>query len=458
MIRSMTGYGGAKGVVEGLNVTVELKSVNNRYLDIAVRMPRNFLFAEDAVKSTIQQHVSRGKLDVFVTIDSSQAADTVLRVNEPLLRAYIDTLNTLAVRYDLKNDMSLMSLMRFPDILSVEKAEADQDKIRAGLVALTQQALADYDQMREREGAKLRADVEEKLARIESLVTNVEAAAPETAAAYEARLRQKLEAALAVKNDILSSIYDMPTYTVDQIATEYLEYAEKIRAHVVDCTRLLNDALRSGKKILFEGAQATQLDIDHGTYPFVTSSNCTAGGAMTGTGVGPTNVQKVLGIAKAYLTRVGSGPFPTELFDDYGATLGEAGHEYGVTTGRKRRCGWFDAVVARYAVDVNGLTDIALTKLDVLGAVDRIKICTAYEADGQTYDYVPSQQTAFHHAKPIYEEMPSWKCDISGCRTYDELPQEAKDYVERLEELVGCRISIVTVGPDRDQTIMRGWE
>ncbi len=271
-------------------------------------------------------------------------------------------------------------------------------------------------------------------------------------------LRQKLEAALAVKNDILSSIYDMPTYTVDQIATEYLEYAEKIRAHVVDCTRLLNDALRAGKKILFEGAQATQLDIDHGTYPFVTSSNCTAGGAMTGTGVGPTNVQKVLGIAKAYLTRVGSGPFPTELFDDYGATLGEAGHEYGVTTGRKRRCGWFDAVVARYAVDVNGLTDIALTKLDVLGAVDRIKICTAYEADGQTYDYVPSQQTAFHHAKPVYEEMPSWKCDISGCRTYGELPQEAKDYVERLEELVGCRISIVTVGPDRDQTIMRGWE
>ena len=197
MIRSMTGYGGAKGVVEGLNVTVELKSVNNRYLDIAVRMPRNFLFAEDAVKSTIQQHVSRGKLDVFVTIDSSQAADTVLRVNEPLLRAYIDTLNTLAVRYDLKNDMSLMSLMRFPDILSVEKAEADQDKIRAGLVALTQQALSDYDQMREREGAKLRADVEEKLARIESLVTRVETAAPETAAAYEARLRQKLEAVLA---------------------------------------------------------------------------------------------------------------------------------------------------------------------------------------------------------------------------------------------------------------------
>ena len=244
MIRSMTGYGGAKGVVEGLNVTVELKSVNNRYLDIAVRMPRNFLFAEDAVKSTIQQHVSRGKLDVFVTIDSSQAADTVLRVNEPLLRAYIDTLNTLAVRYDLKNDMSLMSLMRFPDILSVEKAEADQDKIRAGLVALTQQALADYDQMREREGAKLRADVEEKLARIESLVTNVEAAAPETAAAYEARLRQKLEAVLAAADIIAeAAIY------ADHVAVD--EETVRLRSHIAQLRQMLESGSPVGRKADF---------------------------------------------------------------------------------------------------------------------------------------------------------------------------------------------------------------
>ena len=243
MIRSMTGYGGAKGVVEGLNVTVELKSVNNRYLDIAVRMPRNFLFAEDAVKSTIQQHVSRGKLDVFVTIDSSQAADTVLRVNEPLLRAYIDTLNTLAVRYDLKNDMSLMSLMRFPDILSVEKAEADQDKIRAGLVALTQQALADYDQMREREGAKLRADVEEKLARIESLVTNVEAAAPETAAAYEARLRQKLEAVLAAADIDESAIY------ADHVAVD--EETVRLRSHIAQLRQMLESGSPVGRKADF---------------------------------------------------------------------------------------------------------------------------------------------------------------------------------------------------------------
>ena len=242
MIRSMTGYGGAKGVVEGLNVTVELKSVNNRYLDIAVRMPRNFLFAEDAVKSTIQQHVSRGKLDVFVTIDSSQAADTVLRVNEPLLRAYIDTLNTLAVRYDLKNDMSLMSLMRFPDILSVEKAEADQDKIRAGLVALTQQALADYDQMREREGAKLRADVEEKLARIES-------AAPETAAAYEARLRQKLEAVLAAADIDESRIIAEAAIYADHVAVD--EETVRLRSHIAQLRQMLESGSPVGRKADF---------------------------------------------------------------------------------------------------------------------------------------------------------------------------------------------------------------
>ena len=271
-------------------------------------------------------------------------------------------------------------------------------------------------------------------------------------------LREKVEAALAVKNEILRDIYSMPTYKVDDICEEYLGYAAVIRPHVVDCSRLINDALNNGKRVLFEGAQATQLDIDHGTYPFVTSSNCTAGGAMTGTGVGPTKVGKVLGIAKAYLTRVGSGPFPTELFDEDGAKLGEVGHEFGVTTGRKRRCGWFDSVVARYAVEVNGLTDIALTKLDVLGCMETIKICTAYEADGKTYEYVPNQQTAFHHAKPVYEEMPGWNCDISDCRSYDELPQAAKDYVERLEELCGAPISIITVGAERDQTIMRSWK
>ncbi len=271
-------------------------------------------------------------------------------------------------------------------------------------------------------------------------------------------LREKLAAALSVKNDILEKVYGLPGYTVDAICDEYLPFAARLRPHVIDVSQTLNEALRGGKRVLFEGAQATQLDIDHGTYPFVTSSNCTAGGACTGSGVGPVAMSRVVGVAKAYLTRVGAGPFPTELFDECGARLAEVGCEVGVTTGRARRTGWYDAVVVRYAAEVNGLTDIALTKLDVLGAFDTIKVCTAYEADGRSWASVPGQQTAFHHAKPVYEELPGWNCDISGCRSFEELPREARDYVAFLEKLAGVRVSIVTVGPERDQTILRGWE
>ncbi len=271
-------------------------------------------------------------------------------------------------------------------------------------------------------------------------------------------LREKLAAALSVKNDILEKVYGLPGYTVDAICDEYLPFAARMRPHVIDAAQVLNEALRGGKRVLFEGAQATQLDIDHGTYPFVTSSNCTAGGACTGSGVGPVAMERVVGVAKAYLTRVGSGPFPTELDDEDGARLAEVGCEVGVTTGRARRTGWYDAVVVRYAAEVNGLTDIALTKLDVLGAFETIKVCTAYEADGRNWASVPGQQTAFHHAKPVYEELPGWNCDISGCRSFEELPKEARDYVAFLEELAGVRVSIVTVGAERDQTILRGWD
>jgi adenylosuccinate synthase len=271
-------------------------------------------------------------------------------------------------------------------------------------------------------------------------------------------LREKLAAALSVKNDILEKVYGLPGYTVDGICDEYLPFAARLRPHVIDASQTLNEALRGGKRVLFEGAQATQLDIDHGTYPFATSSNCTAGGACTGGGVGPVAIERVVGVAKAYLTRVGAGPFPTELFDEDGARLAELGCEVGVTTGRARRTGWYDAVVVRYAAEVNGLTDIALTKLDVLGSFETIKVCTAYEADGRNWASVPGQQTAFHHAKPVYEELPGWNCDISGCRSFDELPKEARDYVAFLEKLAGVRVSIVTVGPERDQTILRGWE
>ena len=247
---------------------------------------------------------------------------------------------------------------------------------------------------------------------------------------------------------------------MEQICETYLPYAERIRPYIVESSKLLNELLDEGKNILFEGAQATMLDIDHGTYPFVTSSNCTAGGAVTGSGVGPTNIDRVLGIAKAYLTRVGSGPFPTELSeeDGVGKYLHEKGHEYGVTTGRKRRCGWYDAVVVNYAARVNGLTDLAITKLDVLGGLDAIKICTAYECDGVEYTTVPEHQSVFYHAKPKYIEVPGWHEDISGCRSFYDLPREAKDYIDLIEQLSGVRVSLIAVGPDREQTINRHWK
>ena len=271
--------------------------------------------------------------------------------------------------------------------------------------------------------------------------------------------RAKVAAALPEKNDILSKVYGMPTYTVEQICDEYLPYAERLAPYITDTTLMLNDAVVAGQKVLFEGAQATMLDIDFGTYPFVTSSNCSAGGSITGTGVGMKYVDRVLGIAKAYLTRVGSGPFPTELpeGDPDGDIMSSVGKEFGVTTGRRRRCGWYDAVVMSYAAKVNGLTDIAITKLDVLSEFETIKVCTAYDCDGQILRTAPQNQTLFHHAKPIYEEVPGWKTDISGCRSFDELPPAAKDYIAFLEELAGVPVTIVAVGPSREQTIMRNW-
>ena len=271
--------------------------------------------------------------------------------------------------------------------------------------------------------------------------------------------RKKLETALEITNLTLERIYDMPTYTVEQICDEYLPYAERLKPYICESSLMLNEMLDEGKSILFEGAQATLLDIDHGTYPFVTSSNCTAGGAITGSGVGMKNVERILGIAKAYLTRVGSGPFPTEQSyeSEIGHELTEIGHEYGVTTGRRRRCGWFDGVIANYSARVNGLTDIALTKLDVLSAFDRIKVCVAYECEGKEYTTVPEHQSVFYHAKPVYEELPGWKTDITGCRHFEELPKAAQDYVSFIEGLAKTRVSIIAVGPDREQTIMRSW-
>jgi adenylosuccinate synthase len=266
-------------------------------------------------------------------------------------------------------------------------------------------------------------------------------------------LRQKVEGALVNKNQVLVKVFNRRELEVDAITEELLQYAEPLRPHVADTALVLNDALDAGKTVLLEGGQGTLLDVDHGTYPFVTSSNPTAGGACTGSGIGPTRVSRVIGVLKAYTTRVGSGPFPTELHDEWGERLRSVGGEVGVTTGRPRRCGWFDAPIARYATRVNGLTDIFLTKLDVLTGIERIPVCVAYEIEGQRITELPMTQTDFHHAKPVYEELPGWTEDISGARSIEDLPANAQAYVRYLEELSGAPISAIGVGQDRDATI-----
>ena len=271
----------------------------------------------------------------------------------------------------------------------------------------------------------------------------------------ESILRQKVQSALDVKNPMLARVYNRAAIDATEVADELLACAERIKPMVVDCSLELNQALDRGETILCEGGQATMLDIDHGTYPFVTSSNPTAGGACTGAGIGPTRIDRVVGIAKAYVTRVGEGPFPTELNDEVGEALRQKGHEFGVTTGRPRRTGWYDSVVARYAARVNGLTDLTITKLDVLTGYDKIPVCVAYDIDGQRFDEMPPDQSSFHHAKPIYEELPGWKEDITGARSFSDLPANAQAYIERLEQLSGCRISVIGVGAARDAIIER---
>jgi adenylosuccinate synthase len=271
----------------------------------------------------------------------------------------------------------------------------------------------------------------------------------------ESILRKKVEGSLASKNQTLVKVYNRRAVDVAAIVTELLSYADKLKPYLANTSLLLHEALERGDNVLLEGGQGTLLDVDHGTYPFVTSSNPTAGGAATGSGIGPTKITRVIGIVKAYTTRVGEGPFPTELLDENGERLRQIGGEVGTTTGRPRRCGWYDAVVARYATRINGLTDFFLTKLDVLSGFKEIPVCVAYEIDGKRYDEMPMTQTQFHHAKPIYEMMPGWDEDISNARKFEDLPINAQKYVEFLEKISGAPMSAIGVGQHRDATISR---
>jgi adenylosuccinate synthase len=266
-------------------------------------------------------------------------------------------------------------------------------------------------------------------------------------------LRAKIEGSLLSKNQVLVKVFNRRAVTVDEVVENLMEHAERLRPYVADTSLLLNRALDENKVVLLEGGQGTLLDVDHGTYPFVTSSNPTAGGACAGSGIGPTKITGVVGILKAYTTRVGSGPFPTELLDEDGEKLRTIGGERGVTTGRPRRCGWFDAPIARYATRINGLTDIFLTKLDVLTGWEKIPVCVAYDIDGTRSEELPMTQTEFHHAKPIYEMLPGWSEDISGAKTMEDLPANARAYIKFLEDVSGTPISAVGVGQDRNATI-----
>jgi adenylosuccinate synthase len=267
-------------------------------------------------------------------------------------------------------------------------------------------------------------------------------------------LREQLEWTINYKNVILEKLYNLPLLDPKQVIDEYLGYAERLRPHVIDTSLKIYDAVQRRRNILFEGAQGTLLDLDHGTYPYVTSSNPVAGGACVGTGLGPTMIDRVIGIAKAYTTRVGEGPFPTEIDGEMGELLGTRGAEFGTTTGRKRRCGWFDAVIGRYAVRINGMDCLAITKLDVLDELEEIQVCVAYEIDGERCEHFPSNARKFARCRPIYKTMPGWRTSTTDCRTLEELPKQALDYLKFLAELTEVPIAIVSLGASRDQTII----
>ncbi|MDP3790642.1 MAG: adenylosuccinate synthase [Candidatus Omnitrophota bacterium] len=264
--------------------------------------------------------------------------------------------------------------------------------------------------------------------------------------------REKLRANLDEKNPIFSKIYNVEGYSFDELYKEYADYGKKVRKYVCDTAVMLNDAIKAKKRVLFEGAQGTLLDVDHGTYPYVTSSNSTAGGAATGTGVGPTKIDKVIGVVKAYTTRVGEGPFPTEFGEDLMDKIRQKGREFGATTGRPRRCGWFDGIVVKHAVMVNGLDEIVVTKLDVLDCLDSLKICTAYKFEGKLYKDFPSDAKLLNNCEPVYEEMPGWKTDTTAVTSYSGLPKNAKKYLKKIQSILGTKIALISVGSDRKQT------
>lgn len=271
----------------------------------------------------------------------------------------------------------------------------------------------------------------------------------------EALFREKLSAQIDRKNEIITKLFGEKPIEKEAVIETYVEYAKRLKPYIRDTGVMVYESLQKGEKVLFEGAQGSLLDVDLGTYPYVTSSHPTSGGFTTGSGIGAGSIQKVLGITKAYTTRVGKGPFVTEEDNETGDKIRELGHEYGVTTGRPRRCGWFDAVVVKYSARINGMTGLALMLLDVLSEFETVKLCDQYDCGGEKIEHFPARLELVESCEPVYRELPGWKCDISNCRTYDELPEAAKNYIKAIEETTGVPVVIISVGPRRDQTIIR---
>jgi adenylosuccinate synthase len=421
MIRSMTGYGKAEESISGRKYIAEVKTINSKQFDPLVRLPTNLKHKELDIRSLLAAMLERGKIDFTLSIEGSDRQEEMV-LNKPLLKKYYQELVSLENELEIKreNPFGLDSLLQLPNVFELQNDISDEE-IWDDLLEIVQKAIADCDTMRIAEGTNLKSDF---IARTNMILDLIEQIEP-------------------FENERILKIRE-------KLWFDSLEILKQFQA--IDSEYFINQAIDNNKKVLAEGAQGTMLDIDFGSYPFVTSSNTVSAGVCSGLGVAPSKIGKVFGVFKAYCTRVGNGPFPTELNDETGQMIRETGNEYGATTGRPRRCGWLDLTALKYSIMLNGVTDLIMTKGDVLTGFEKIKVSNGYLSGNQKINHVPYD---IEPVLPIYEEIDGWQSPVETIATYDELPDALKDYVNIIEKRTKTPISIISVGPDRSQTIIR---